>query len=376
MGDIRTESITPFTSATEMLRVLRMRTVSAVELLEMHLRRIERYNPVLNAIVNINYDNARRAAVAADKARARGEDNALLGLPITIKDSIEVLGLPSTAGLPEFTDYHPEADGLLAARVRAAGAVIMGKTNLAYRLKDWQTNNPLFGRTNNPWNLNHTVGGSTGGGAAALAAGLTPLEFGSEFIGSIRIPAAFCGVYGHKPSETAIPRSGHFPAPQLFNPAVVMTVQGPLARSAEDLELALNVIAGPEVGEDIAWKLCMPPARHKHLADYRVAILPPIAWLPVDDEILKHLDSLASTLSRIGAYIKETQPEGFNNLHDYYKLTLSLISAQVHPLMPEANRHNLAEKIYTIGDEFDIAWADGIVAGVSEYVDWMGQREK
>src|SRR5207237_10131051 len=144
------------------------------------------------------------------------------------------------------------------------------------------SSNPVYGRTNNPWDLSRTPGGSTGGGAAALAAGLTPLEFGSDIGGSIRVPAAFCGVYGHRPSETAMPRSGQFPMPPMPNAAVVMGVQGPMARSAEDLELALDVAAGPEVGEDVAWKIAITAARRERLAGFRVRVLPPLALGPGD----------------------------------------------------------------------------------------------
>src|SRR5207253_1263913 len=169
-----------------------------------------------------------------------------------------------------------------AMRVQGAGAVVMAKTNVPQMLSDWQSNNPVYGRTNNPWDLGRTPGGSTGGGAAALAAGLTPLEFGSDIGGSIRVPAAFCGVYGHRPSETAMPRSGQFPMPPMPNAAVVMGVQGPMARSAEDLELALDVAAGPEVGEDVAWEIAIPAARRDRLAGFRLAVLPPLDWVPVD----------------------------------------------------------------------------------------------
>ena len=161
-----------FATATVMLRALKEKQISAVELLEMHLTRIGRHNPALNAIVTPDFDNA---------------------------------------GVEEFAERIPDADSVLAARLRAAGGVIIGKTNVPPNAGDWQVDNPVFGRTNNPWDLERTPGGSTGGGAAALAAGLTPLEFGSDIGGSIRVPAAFCGVYGHKPSETALPRSGHFP---------------------------------------------------------------------------------------------------------------------------------------------------------------------
>src|SRR5262249_20092488 len=184
--------------------------------------------------------------------------------------------------------------------VLGAGAVLLGKTNIAPMLSDWQSDNPVYGRTVNPWDAAVTPGGSTGGGAAAVAAGLSPLEFGSDIGGSIRVPAAFCGIFGHKRSEPAVPRSGQFPRPSRPNAAAVMGVQGPLARTAEDLELGLRVIAGAEVGEDVGWRLEWPPPRAEALAGYRVAIMPRIEWLPVSAEILAALDTLGSHLSPSG----------------------------------------------------------------------------
>ena len=290
--------IDAFAPAARMLEALRAGELSAAELLDLHLRRVERYNPTLNAIVSPSFETARAAAAEADAAHDGG--GALSGLPLTIKDSIDVAGLPSTAGISEFAGHYPSTDGRLVSRLRRAGGIVFAKTNVPARLLDWQADNPIFGRTNNPWDLDRTPGGSTGGGAAALAAGLTPLEFGSDIGGSIRIPAAFCGVYGHKPSETALARSGHFPGSPRPNPGAVMAVQGPLSRSADDLELAMDVAAGPDAGEDVAWTLTLPPARHRRLGDYRVAVMPSIGWLPVDDEIGQALERLASTLGRAG----------------------------------------------------------------------------
>src|SRR5262245_114312 len=172
-------------------------------------------------------------------------------------------------------DYRPAIDGPIATRVFGAGAGLLGKTNIPVALRDWQADSPVYGRTNNPWDVSRTPGGSTGGGGAALAAGLTPLEVGSDIGGSIRVPAAYCGVYGHRPSETAIPKSGSFPQADLSHPARLMGVQGPLARSAFDLELLFDVLIGPEPGEALGWTLTLPPARHQRLADFRVALLPP-----------------------------------------------------------------------------------------------------
>ena len=370
-----TTQLDAFAPATVMLRALRERQVSAVELLELHLRRVERYNPQLNAIVIPDYHNARRNAAAADGARAKDESGPLLGLPMTIKDCIDVQGLRTTAGVVERADACAATDARVTARVRAAGAVIMGKTNVPPMAGDWQADNPIFGRTNNPWDLGRTPGGSTGGGAAALAAGLTPLEFGSDIGGSIRVPAAFCGVYGHRPSETALPRSGHFPGAPLPNAATVMGVQGPLARSAEDLELAFDVVAGPDVGEDVGWRLHTPPARHERLADFRVAVLPRIEWLPVDDEIMAALEGLAAALSRAGAQVKEAQPEAFGDLRDHHQLYLSLLMVMVSIGQPEAERRRQVQALRARDDEFSAAQAGGLEASASDYIIWHGRRE-
>jgi len=365
-----------FASATEMLHALRARHISAVELLELHSRRIKRYNPQLNAIVTPNYDKARQVAAQANAARAQGEDRPLLGLPLTIKDCIYVEGLPTTGGVPERAEAIAEEDAPVAARVRAAGGVIMGKTNVPPYAADYQSFNPLFGRSDNPWDLSRTPGGSTGGGAAAVAAGLTPLEFGGDFAGSIRVPAAFCGVYGHKTSETAVPRRGHFPGPNTPNAVTAMAVQGPLARSAEDLALAFDVIAGPDVGEDVAWRLEVPPARHERLADYRVAVLPPIEWPPVDAEITAALDRLATQLGRAGARVEEIQPEAFGDLRDYYRTYISIMCAMSSTGRPREACHEEAEAIRRSTDAFDaLASADGLEASASDYIIWFGRRE-
>src|SRR2546429_7161961 len=271
--------------ATELLAALRTKQVSTVELLEFHIRRIARHNPALNAIVEPDFDRARDEAKSADARRQRGDDAPLLGLPMTVKEAISVRGLRTTAGMEHWKEFRSEHDAPVTTRVKAAGAVVMAKTNVPKMLADWQSANPVYGRTNNPWDVTRAPGGSTGGGAAALAAGLTPLEFGSDIGGSIRVPAAFCGVYGHRPSETAMPRSGQFPMPPMPNAAVVMGVQGPMARSGDDLELALDVAGGPEVGEDVAWKITLPPARRDRLAGFPVAGLSGLDWGPGDTQV-------------------------------------------------------------------------------------------
>jgi amidase len=372
-----------YSTATEMLRALQERRLSPVELLELHLRRIEEFNPRLNAIVTPDFDAARQAAREADAALQMDADVSqgrhtglpLRGLPITIKDSIDVQGLPSTAGLPDRAETRAGADAPIVRRLRDAGAVIMGKTNVPPLTGDWQCSNHLFGRTNNPWDLSRTPGGSTGGGGAAVAAGLTPLEFGSDLAGSIRIPAAFCGVYGHKPSETAIPRSGHFPGSPLPNAAESMTVQGPLARSAEDLDLALGIIAGPDTGEDVAWRIDLPAPRHEHLRDYRIAVLPSIDWLPLDTEIAGALDTLAERLSRAGATVQVAQPDAFGDLREYIELYFSLMTIMTFADSPDPVRRRLVEQMRKRGDHLAGARVRGIEANVAEYLAWHGLRE-
>src|SRR5207249_3494863 len=214
-------TIDPFATATAMLAALRAKQVSAVELLELHVWRITRHNPALNAIVEPDFERAKTQAQAADARRERGDDAPLLGLPMTLKESINVRGLRTTAGMTHWKDFRSEHDAPVTTRVKAAGAIVMGKTNVPQMLADWQSTNPVYGRTNNPWDVTRTPGGSTGGGAAALAAGLTPLEFGSDIGGSMRVPSAVCGVYAHRAIEAAMPRSGQYPVPTIPNAPTV-----------------------------------------------------------------------------------------------------------------------------------------------------------
>jgi amidase len=365
-----------FAPATEMLAALRARKTSAIELLELHRRRIARYNPELNAIVEPDLERARQAADAADRRRLAGEDAPLLGLPMTLKESINVRGLRTTAGMPFWKDTRVDYDAAVTSRVQAAGAVVMGKTNVPQMLADWQSNNPVYGRTNNPWDLARTPGGSSGGSAAALAAGLTPLEFGSDIGGSIRVPAALCGVYGHRPSETVMPRSGQFPFPPMPNPAGVMGVQGPMARSAEDLELALDVAAGPDAGEDVAWRIQLPAARHERLSSFRVAVLPPLDWVPLEAEIAAALESLAGRLGRLGCQVKQTQPEALGDHRQHFTLYLTLLSTMTAARLPADQRRAVLDVLKTRDDEWSRASQAGIESQAPEYLGWIAQREQ
>jgi len=289
-------------TAGEIVEALAARQVSALELAEAAIARILERDGPINAVVVRDFDRARVAARSADAALARGERKPLLGLPMTVKESNEVEGLPSTWGSPAFSGWIAEKDAVAVARLKAAGAIILGKTNVPPFLADWQSTNPVYGRTKNPWDLGCSPGGSSGGSAAALAAGMIPLEFGSDIGGSIRVPAAFCGVYGHKPSYGLIPTRGHSP-PGLDGGPIALAVVGPLARYAADLDLALGVTAGPEPEEAVGYSLNLRPPRHAELADYRVLVIDQHPLVATDDEIRDALDGLARRLDDLGARV-------------------------------------------------------------------------
>src|SRR5438552_1068319 len=365
----------PFASATELRSELRAGKVTASELTELYIRRIEQYDTKLNAVVVRDFERARQAARAADAA-GDSATAPLHGLPITLKESINVSGLRTTCGVPEWQGFVSQHDAPAWTRLRSAGAILLGKTNVPPMLADWQSNNPIYGRANNPWDLGRTPGGSSGGSAAALAAGLTALEVGSDIGGSIRVPAAFCGVYGHRPSETLLPKSGQFPMPPMPNAAVVMGVQGPLARSAEDLELALSVLAGADVGEDVAWRVELPTGRHTRLADFRVAVLPMIPWLAVDDRISSALEDLATRLGKLGCTVKRVQPDGLSDFREHHALYRSLLSAVTGARLDEETRKQRIAMWRKAEGEFAQAHLRGLEGTAGDYILWNGKREQ
>ena len=368
--------IDAYSSATALLAALRARRISAVELLALHLERIARLNPGLTAIAIANEEGARRQAAEADAALARGDTACpLLGLPLTVKDSIDVRGLPTTSGLPERAGSVAAETAPAAARLLQAGAVLLGKSNMPPNAGDWQSGNALFGLTRNPWDPAYTPGGSTGGGAAALAAGLTALELGTDVGGSIRLPAAFCGVYGHRPSDGLVPRQGVVPGSPLPNPAMTLNVIGPLARDAADLALALEVLAGPSGGEETAWSLRLPPARHAALAEFRVAMLPTEDWLPVDLEILAAQEELAAKLRALGARVHVAAPEGFS-LYAHQELYSALGGAVVLAELPPEVRERVAAELRRSSDPLDQAEARGAGASLADYFALLERRER
>jgi amidase len=302
----------PFASATELATWIRQSRASASELVDAYLARIARYNPSLNAVVTLDEERARKRAQEADAALARNETwGPLHGVPMTLKDGHSVAGMRTTAGFEPLADYVPHEDGTVAARLKAAGAIIVGKTNVPVLLGDFKTDNPIFGRTNNPWDLDRTPGGSSGGAGAAVAAGLVPLEIGSDLSGSIRIPAHFCGVFGLKPTEHRVSLAGHIPElPGSPRSTRVMAVIGPLARHVDDLSLALRVIAGPDGRDtDVPPVPLFPEVAHPSLKDLRIAWAPTFPNVPVARDIRVAIEGLTTELTGLGCHVEERLPE-------------------------------------------------------------------
>jgi amidase len=289
-------------SAKDLVALLAARKVSAVELFERAVHLIEARDQQINAVVVRDFERARAAARAADAALAKGERRPLLGLPMTVKESYNVAGLPTTWGLNAAKEFRPQADALAVERLKAAGAVILGKTNVPVLLADWQSYNEVYGTTNNPWDVTRTPGGSSGGAAAALAAGYVSLELGSDIGGSLRTPAHYCGVFAHKPSLGLAPARGHTrPNVPVLPSESDLAVIGPMARSAADLGLALDLIAGPdEEMNALAYRLVLPPPRHGDLKSFRVLILDTHPLIATASEVRAALGTLAAGLEKLG----------------------------------------------------------------------------
>jgi amidase len=315
-----------FESALHIAAQLRRGELSAVECLEYFRARVERLNPALNAIVVLDWERAYQDANRADQALARGQPiGQLHGVPMTIKESFDVAGLPTTWG-DRALSYVAERDDAVVVRLKAAGAVIFGKTNVPYHLLDFQTYNEIYGVTNNPWDHARAPGGSSGGAAAALAAGLTSLEVGSDIGGSIRNPAHYSGVFGHKPTFDIVASEGLALPPSVAG--IDLAVAGPLARSAADLDATLRLLVGPGKFNH-AERVVLPEPRRK-LREYRVALWPTDALSPVQREIADRCQSLGDRLAALGAKVSDTARPAFSSEHaaSVYR---RLLSAATNP---------------------------------------------
>lgn len=370
-----------FLTAGQLAEAIRRRDVSASEVLEAHLAQIAKHNPALNAIVTLDEENARRRAQEADAALARGEVwGPLHGVPFTAKDAFETAGVRTTSSYKPLADYVPRQNATVVARLLDAGGVLLGKTNMPELAGDAQSHSPLFGRANNPWGLDRTPSGSTGGGAAAVAAGLSPLEIGSDLAGSIRNPAHACGVFGLKPTEHLVSGAGHIPdLPGSPKATRHLGTFGPLARSVQDLRLALSLIAGPD-GRD--WEvppapLAEPPARTLEQLRF--------AWtddfrVPVTADTRAALEGLAGDLAQAGCRVERAKPPGLD-LAEAWRTFGQILGAQVAAALPlplRALRHPLsylAPLAFSPRDPIPRAILRGFRLGVRGLVEALTRRD-
>jgi amidase len=366
-----------YLSAIELAARIRSRDISSVELTQLYIDRIEKYDGDINAVVVRIFDQALTDAKRADAAIDQGRDlGPLHGVPMTIKESYVIKGTPATWGREAFRNNIANEDGLAVSRFRAAGAHFLGKTNVPVDLADFQSYNPIYGTTGNPWDTTRTPGGSSGGSAAALAAGFCGLEAGSDIGGSIRNPAHFCGVYGHKPTYGIVPMQGHELVKGM--PEADLAVCGPLARSADDLHIALDTMAGPADREALGWQLSLPPADFKALKDLRVAIWPNDEFAPVTTETADRAAMIGDRLAKLGARVSDSARPDFDlqwAQNNYQTLLNSVMTAA----MTEEQVAKIQETVDALDPDDDSSDAVVARAAVASHRTWIRtntQREK
>jgi amidase len=295
-----------FSSTTELAQDIRAGQVSAREVLGAHLAQIATHNPALNAVITLDAERASERAHEADDALAQGESwGPLHGIPFTLKDAHATAGVRTTTGFPPLAGHVPKEDGTVAARLKAAGGILIGKTNVPVMLADFQTSNPIFGRTNNPWDIERTPGGSSGGAAAALASGMTPFEIGTDLSASIRLPAHFCGVFGLKPTERRVPLTGLIPGLPGPRPLRIMSSIGPMARSVEDLAFLYAIVAGPDGRDTEVPPVPVEQAASIELREMRIAVAPTFPSIPVAADMRAAVSQLAARLSPLCRAVDE-----------------------------------------------------------------------
>jgi len=304
--------LSPFTTASEWAQLIKSGRVRSREVLELYLARIGEFNPTINAVVWLDTEEARSRADAADKAVADGAQlGPLHGVPMTVKEAFDISGAPSTWGSPSLRINIASLDADVVKKLTGAGAVIVGKTNVPEWLSDWQSFNDVYGTTNNPWDETRVPGGSSGGSAAAVSAGLIACEYGSDIAGSIRGPAHFCGIYGHKTTCGIVSQAGHSPPGITLEPDIAAV--GPMARSAADLELLLRATVGPSGQAMNAWTLSLPECGKNKLAEFRVGIVEDDANFPIDAEVKDVLAELYDQIEQSGAAVTRNLNLGFDS---------------------------------------------------------------
>jgi amidase len=363
-----------FATALQAAEAIRAKKISSVELTERMFARIDHYNPQLNVFAYQLRDDALAQAKRADASLAQGNASGkslgvFHGVPITVKESFAVAGHPCTWGFPALRDSKaPQNSSVVTHLLSDAGAVLLGATNVPVALADWQSYNPIYGQTNNPWDMKRSPGGSSGGSAAGLAAGLGYLSVGSDIGGSIRVPAHFCGIFGHKPTLDLVSMQGHIPGgnPGLPDFSTLLAVGGPLARSAGDLLAALKVLGGPAGWDAKAWKWQMPEPRARSLKDFRVGYVIDDPIAPPTPELKAVLENAIEKLGRAGAKMKQGWPEGLKpaELLANYKFMLEAFFYSTAP--PEEQ------------DRERKAFPDSLAAknsgALSSFADWQQQN--
>ena len=316
-------------TAVDQARAIAERRLSSSELLELVAARIDSLDPSVNAVCTLDLDAARTAARRADDLTVSGAAlPPMHGLPMTVKDAIATAGMRSTGGAVALRDFVPSTDAAAVARLRAAGAIVIGKTNLPEWSGDWQSFNEMFGTTNNPWDVTRTPGGSSGGAAAAVATGMTSAELGTDIGGSVRVPSAFCGVFGHKPSFGIIPTLGYLDEPNGGTTESDVNVFGPIARGAADLDLLLDVLAGPSPAMSPAWRLELPSADVTSLRGLRIGVWLDDSLVPVDHEMTSVLQRAATAAAGTGAVlVDDMRPDV--DLQRAWRTSVRLIGAAV-----------------------------------------------
>jgi len=316
-------SFNPFAGAAQIAADIQAGKITARDALEAYLERVERFNPALNAIIFSDPEGARKRADELDAMAARDEwCGPLHGVPMMIKESYNVAGMPTTWGVPSLKDNYAEENALSVDRLLAAGVNLFGKTNVPLLLADWQSYNDIYGVTNNPWDLSPSPGGSSGGSAAALASGMTSLDAGSDIGASIRNPAHFCGLFGHKPSYGVVSPRGHAMPGAIA--AADISVIGPLARTAEDIRFAFEAMVGPDKAEAVGWRLELPKAKKTRLSDFKVGVMLSEPGSAVDKEMTDVLQALVDKIAATGATVNDTaRPDiDLRRMHELYILLL------------------------------------------------------
>jgi len=366
-----------FASASAAAKAVSRGDVTSLDLTRTILERVEAYNPQLHAFAKITHKEAIATAKKADDVIERGDElGPLHGVPVTVKDCFEIKGVCTTAGSKLLADYVPIRDSAPVERLKEAGAIIIGHTNTSELAFDWQSYNDLFGTSNNPWNLRLTPGGSTGGGAAALAAGLSFLEVGSDVGGSIRVPSHFCGLYGHKPSLGAVSARGHIPPiPGVPVGEPNFMVAGPMARSADDIMLAMKILGGPDGEEAKAYRWEMPKPRKKKLDYYSIGYVIDDSACHVSSEVRTPMEKMVETLKKEGVEVAEGWPKGIDPkrlFEDYrYIRYASSAAARSGAQLFELLK---VENVNDGSDEYVAAHA--YASSVKEFEDALWRREQ